>query len=65
MKHDWFKYLLLSSLALTFTLEIVAIVTRQYTISDFILTHSTVKWRFVFCMWLIWHLVVEYWGVYK
>jgi hypothetical protein len=64
MKYEWFKYLL-SSLALTTVLELIAVITHQYTISDFVLTHVSLKWRFVFCAWLLFHFIIEYWGVYK
>ena len=65
MKYEWFKWLLLSSLALTTLLELLAVAFHQYTISDFVLTHSNVKWRFLFCAWLFFHFIIEYWGVYK
>jgi len=59
-KLAWFKHLLLAAFFLTVVLEVIAIATHQYTLSDFVLTNVRLKWRFVFCAWLLFHLVFEY-----
>jgi len=60
MKSPGFEYLIIGVFLFLLVLELAAVISHQFTISDFIFQNVRLKYRIAILAFLVYHFVFEY-----